>query len=118
MRELDYRVQAVSRYVPMSPRKIRLVLDRVRGKGATEALAVLRFMPQRAALSVSKLIRSAASNAEDRYGLGLDELYIARIQADEGSRMKRYRVGARARMKPILKRSSHITVVLGLRQEA
>jgi len=118
MMELDYSVWAVARYVRISPQKVRLVLDQVRGKGIEEALAHLRFMPQRAARPVAKLIRSAAANAEDRYGLGPDGLYIAQIYADDGPRMRRYRIGARGRIKPRLRRSAHITVVLGFRQAA
>ncbi len=113
--ELDYRVRAVARYVRLSPQKVRRVLDQVRGKGVEEALALLRFMPQRAARPVAKLIRSAAANAEDRYGWGVDELYIVQITADDGPRMRRYRIGSRARVNPRLRRSAHITVVLGLR---
>jgi len=116
MMELDYSARAVAKYVHISPQKIRLVLDQVRGKGAEEALAILRFMPQRAARPVAKLIRSAAANADDRYGLGLDELYIAQIYADDGPRMRRFRFGARGRFKPRLRRAAHITVVLGLRE--
>lgn len=113
--ELDYSVRAVARYVRISPQKIRLLLDQVRGKGVEEGLAILRFMPQRAAGPVAKLIRSAVGNAEDRYGFGLDELYIAEIYADDGPRMRRHRFGARGRVKPRLRRAAHITVVLGLR---
>jgi len=113
--ELDYGVQAVARYVRISPQKVRLVLDQVRGRGVEEALALLRFMPQRAARPVAKLIRSAAANAEDRYGLSPDELYIARIYADDGPRLRRYRAGARGRVKPRVRRSAHITVVLSFR---
>jgi large subunit ribosomal protein L22 len=116
--ELDYSVRAVARYVRMSPQKVRLVLDQVRGKGVEEALGLLRFMPQRAARPVAKLIRAAASNAEDRYGLGPDELVVARIYADDGPRMRRFRIGGRLRIKPRVKRSAHITVVLGFRQTA
>ena len=115
MTEVDYGVRAEARHVGISPQKVRLVCNEVRGKGVDEALALLRFMPQRAAKPVSKVIRSAAANAEDRYGLGSDELYVARIQADDGPRMRRYRFGARGRIKPRIRRSSHITVVLGFR---
>ena len=111
--EFDYSVKAVARHVRMSPQKVRLVLDQVRGMGVEEALALLRFAPQRAAGQVAKVILSAAANAEDRYGLGLDELHVARIYADDGPRMRRFRIGARGRVKPRIKRSSHITVVLG-----
>lgn len=113
--ELDYGVRAQARHVRISPQKVRLVLDQVRDKGVEEALALLRFMPQKAAGTVAKVIRSAAANAEDRYGLGLDELYVAQIYADDGPRLRRYRIGGRLRIKPRLRRSSHITVVLGFR---
>ncbi len=113
--ELDYGVRAQARHVRISPQKVRLVLDQVRDKGVEEALALLRFMPQRAAGPVAKVIRSAAANAEDRYGVGLDELYVAQIYADDGPRLRRYRIGGRLRIKPRLRRSSHITVVLGFR---
>jgi large subunit ribosomal protein L22 len=118
MMERDYGVRASARYVRISPQKVRLVLDQVRGKGVEEALALLRFMPQRAARPVAKLIRSAAANAEDRDGLGPDELYIARIYADDGPRLRRYRFGARLHIKPRIRRTSHITVVLGFQQAA
>jgi len=118
MMELDYSVRAVARYVRISPQKVRLVIDQVRAREVEEALAMLRFMPQRAARPVAKLIRSAVANAEDRYGLGLDDLYIAQIYADEGPRLKRYRAGARGRIKPRIRRTAHITVILGLREVA
>ncbi|MEA3346151.1 MAG: 50S ribosomal protein L22 [Chloroflexota bacterium] len=115
MEELDYSVRAVARHIPISPQKVRRVLDQVRGKEVEEALALLRFMPQRASRPVAKLIRSAVANADDRYGFGPDELYIDQIYADDGPQLKRYRFGARGRFKPRLKRSSHITVILGFR---
>ena len=115
MTELDYSVKAVARHIHISPQKVRLVIDQVRGKGVEEALALLRFMPNRAAPQVAKLIGSAAANAEDRYGLGPDELYVALISADDGPRMRRFRIGGRGRIKPRIKRSAHINVVLGFR---
>lgn len=111
--ELDYGVRASARHVRISPQKVRLVIDQVRDKDVEEALALLRFMPQKAARPIAKLIHSAAANAEDRYGIGPDELYIARIYADGGPRLRRYRFGARLRIKPRIRRTSHITVVLG-----
>ena len=105
-------VQATAKYIQMSPRKARLVVDMVRGKGATEALAMLRFVPKAAAKPVSKLIRSAVANAEENYGLAADELRIAEITADAGPTLKRGRFGGRGRFKPILKRSCHLKVVL------
>ncbi len=109
-------VRAVARFVPMSPRKVRLVVDTVRGLGANEALALLKFMPKAAAGPVSKAIRSAVANAEENEGWTRDDLYVSEIRADEGPRRQWRRFGARGRFKPILKRSSHITVVLAERE--
>ena len=108
----DFEIRAQSRYVWQSPRKVRLVVDRVRGMDAVEALGVLNLMPQRAAESVRKLIYSAVSNAENNYGMAGEDLYIAHISADEGPVRRWRRFGARGRFKPIRKRSSHINVIL------
>jgi large subunit ribosomal protein L22 len=109
---MDFEVRAKARYVPMSAQKVRLVIDQVRGISADDALDLLSFMPQAAAKPVYKLIRSAIANAEENYGLVRDDLYIVEIYADEGPTRRWRRFGARGRFKPILKRSSHITVVL------
>jgi len=110
---MDIEVRAVAKYVHMSPRKVKLVADLVRGMEVGAALTVLSFSTKAAAVPVSKVIKSAAANAEENYGLSTDELYIAKISADEGPTLKRGRPGPRGRFKPILKRSTHITVVLG-----
>ncbi len=109
---MPVEVRAVNKYVRMSPRKVRLVVDMVRGMDVNEALVLLRFTPKAAAREVRKTIASAVANAEENLGLSRDELYIARIVADEGPRLKRGRAGARGRFKPIIKRTSHISVVL------
>jgi large subunit ribosomal protein L22 len=108
----EVKVRAVSRYVRMSSQKVRLVVDQVRGKGVDEALTMLKFMPQAAAKPVYKTIRSAVANAEENEGLDREYLYIARITADGGPTRRWRRFGARGRFKPILKRSTHITVIL------
>jgi large subunit ribosomal protein L22 len=105
-------VRAVAKYVRMSPKKVKLVVDMVRGKGVNNALAALKYSTKVAARPVAKVIASAAASAEENYGLSRGELYITTIQADEGPTYKRMRFGARGRVKPILKRSTHITVVL------
>jgi len=105
-------VRAITRFVPMSPRKVRLVIDTVRGLGADEALTLLKFMPKAAAGPVAKAIRSAIANATEIEGWSRDDLYISEIRADEAPRRHWRRFGARGRFKPILRRSSHITVVL------
>jgi large subunit ribosomal protein L22 len=109
---MDVEVRAVAKYVRMSPRKVKLVVDMVRGRSIDEALTLLTYSTKAAARPVAKVIKSAAANAEENYGLSSDELYIAEIYADEGPTLKRGRIGARGRFKPILKRSTHITVVL------
>jgi large subunit ribosomal protein L22 len=113
----DIQVQAVSKYIPMSPVKVRRVINLVRGRRAEEALQMLRLMPQAAAGAVAKTIKSAMSNADENYGLDTQLLVITSIQADEGPMWKRRRFGARGRFKPILKRTSHITVVLEEEEE-
>lgn len=105
-------VRAVAKYIRMSPRKVRLVVDLVRGYDVNQALNILRFTPKAAAREVSKVIRSAAANAEENHGLSVEELYIAQIKADDAPTLKRGRAGARGRYKPLLKRGSHVTVVL------
>lgn len=108
----ELEVQAVLRWIGISPLKVRLVLDQMRGKRAEEAVQILRFMPQGAARPIAKLIRSAVANAEENFGLNREDLYITKIWADTGPTMKRWRAGARGRAKPIKRRSSHITVVV------
>jgi large subunit ribosomal protein L22 len=96
----------------MSPRKVRLIVDLVRGRPVEEALGILRLAPQAASNAVHKVIASAAANADDAYGLSRDELFVSEIAADPGPTLKRGRFGARGRWKPILKRSCHISVAL------
>jgi len=105
-------VTATEKYVRMSPRKVRLVVDTVRGKRVSEALAMLRFMPKAAAKVVSKAVSSAVANAENNYMLDAEDLYVARITADGGPTLKRFRPRAHGRVSPLLKRSTNITVVL------
>ena len=112
----DFEVRAQNRYVWQSPRKVRLVVDRVRGMDALEAISVLSLMPQRAAQPVQKLITSAVANAENNFGMLGEELYVAHISADEGPVRRWRRFGARGRFKPIRKRSSHVTVILRERE--
>ena len=95
-----------------SAQKARLVIDLVRGKPALEALDILKFTPNKAAEPVGKLVRSAMANAEENFGIPRDELYVYKIFADEAPTRKWRRFGARGRFKPILRRRSHITVVL------
>jgi large subunit ribosomal protein L22 len=111
-------VRASVHYIQMSPQKVRLVLDLVRGMDVIEAMDTLTFTPKAAAKPVYKLIRSAVANAEENLGLSRDDLVVHTIYADEGPIRKWRRFGARGRFKPLLRRSSHITVILRERESA
>jgi large subunit ribosomal protein L22 len=104
--------RAVTKYVGISPQKVRLVIDQVRGMQAEQALAMLRHMTQSAAQPVAKTIASALANADENEGLAREDMYVAVISADGAPLRKWRRFGARGRFKPIIRRSSHITVVL------
>ncbi|MFQ5610919.1 MAG: 50S ribosomal protein L22 [Anaerolineae bacterium] len=108
----DFQVRAVSKYIKGSPLKMRRVVNVVRGMKAQAALELLALMPQAAADPIAKTIKSAMANADENYGLDPDEMVIAEITANDGPRLRRARFGARGRYKPIVKRTSHITVVL------
>jgi large subunit ribosomal protein L22 len=108
----EHDVRATARFVLASPQKVRLVVDQVRGRSANEALDWLRFSRKAAAEPVRKVIRSAVANAEKNFGMNPDDLIVARIWADEGPTRRWRRFGARGRFKPILRRASHITVIL------
>jgi large subunit ribosomal protein L22 len=105
-------VKAVTRYVRISPRKARLVTELIKGKPVEEALTILRFVPKKAARLVDKTLRSAVANAEQNPNIDVDTLYIKRIFVDGGPTMKRWRARAMGRATKIIKRSSHITVIL------
>ncbi len=108
--------RATARYVAMSPQKVRLVVDLVRGLPVTEAMDVLRFTNKAAAKPVYKVIRSAVANAEENLGLSRDELVVDEIYADKGPTRHWRRFGARGRFKPLKRRHSHISVVLRERE--
>jgi len=110
-------VEAKARHIPISPQKARLVVDMVRGKEVVDALDILKFTPNKAARSVTKVLNSAVANAENNFGLNRYDLYVHHIVADEGPTRKWRRFGARGRVKPRLRRSSHISVVLREREE-
>ena len=105
-------VKATAKTVRVTPRKARLVLDNIRGKSVEEALAMLQFMPNQAAGAVAKVVKSAAANAEHNYQLNSDDLFVKACYADEGVVMKRWMPRAKGSASQILKRTSHITVVV------
>jgi large subunit ribosomal protein L22 len=105
-------VKAISKDTGISPRKIRLLVNMVKGKKVDEALDILRFAPTPNARIVAKTIKSAAANAENNYQMTPADLKIVKITADEARMLKRFRARARGRANQILKRSCHITVVV------
>jgi large subunit ribosomal protein L22 len=105
-------IRAVLSNCSVSAQKVRLVADLIRGKKAVDALNTLKFTPKAAALPVSKTLASAVANAEENFGISRDDLFIFTIMADEAPTRKWRRFGARGRFKPILRRSSHLTIVL------
>jgi len=109
--------RAVARYVRISPRKARQVVDLIRGKSLQEALAILELTPKRASRIVSKVVRSAAANAENNFELDPDKLYVAKAYVDQGPTLKRILPRARGAADRIRKRTSHITVILAEREE-
>jgi large subunit ribosomal protein L22 len=104
--------KAVAKYIRVSPRKVRLIMDQVRGKKVEEALNMLSFAPQKGAFVLKKLINSAVANAEQNLNMDVDKLYIKLIFADEGPTLKRFRARAMGRATRIRKRTSHLTVIL------
>ncbi|MEA3441899.1 MAG: 50S ribosomal protein L22 [Chloroflexota bacterium] len=104
------KVKAAAKDVGISPQKVRLVVDMVRGKKVDEALTILNFVPTPTAKAVAKVIKSAAANAENNFQMSPADLKIIAISADKGHTLKRFRPQSRGRISPILKRSSHITV--------
>ena len=106
-------VKAEARWVRSSARKARIVLDNMRGRTVPEARTILRFTQRHVATDIEKVLHSAVSNAEANHGLIGDELVIAAAFANEGPTLKRFRPRARGRASQILKRTCHITILLG-----
>jgi large subunit ribosomal protein L22 len=104
--------EAEARFVRSSPRKVRLVIDLIRGKPVDEALQMLRYTPRAAARTVANLLDSARANAAERAGLNEDELYVKEAWVNEGPTLKRIRARAMGRAVWIRKRTCHIKVVL------
>jgi large subunit ribosomal protein L22 len=106
------QVRAQAKWVRMSARKARLVLDNVRGRTVPEARTVLAFTPRAAAREIDRVLASAVANAESAHGLDGDELVVVGAYADEGPTLKRWRARARGRVNRIRKRTCHITIVV------
>jgi large subunit ribosomal protein L22 len=105
-------VRAQAKWVRMSARKARIVLDHIRGRTVPEARTILAFTPRAAATDIERVLRSAVANAEANHGLDGDELVVAAAYADEGPTLKRWKPRARGRVNRIRKRTCHVTLVL------
>lgn len=104
--------KAVARYIRIAPRKMRTVIDIIRGKSVDEALAILKFTPKIGAEVIEKLLRSAVANAEHNNDMNVDDLVISEVFVDQGPTLKRIHPRSRGQAFRILKRSSHITIVV------
>ena len=104
--------KASAKYVRTSPRKAGMICSLVRGKNVDEAMAILKFMPQKSANIIAKVVKSAAANAENNFDMNPDNLYVAEVYAHQGPTLKRWRAGSQGRASVILKRSSHVGVTL------
>jgi len=105
-------VRATQRYVRISPQKVRMIVDAIKGKPAETAINALKFMPQKSAGIVEKIVRSAVANADQNTSIDVDDLIVRNLIVDQGPSMKRFKARARGRGARILKRTAHITVVL------
>ena len=110
------KVKAKSKWVKIGPRKARRIMDLVRGKPTHVALAQLKFMPQKGARLIEKVVKSAVANAKNNFKLDESSLYISEAFVDESTPFKRFRCGPRGRASPRIKRNSHITVFVSARE--
>lgn len=108
----DRRPRAIAKYIRISSRKVKVVIDLIRGKSVDEAKAILMFTPKSASEPVLKLLNSAIANAENNMGLSADTLYVAEVFANQGPTLKRFRPRARGSAARIRKRTSNITIIL------
>jgi len=109
--------RAVAKFIRVSPRKARMVVDLIRGKKLEEALAILRYTPNKATEAVTKVVKSAAANAEHNYEMDKDELFISAIYVDQGPTLKRIQPRAMGRADIMRRKTSHITVVVSDKKE-
>ena len=111
------QAKAIARTVRIAPRKVRLVVDLIRGKQVGEAVAILRHTPKAASPVVEKVLKSAVANAEHNYDLDINNLVVSEVFVDEGPTLKRFRPRAQGRASSINKRTSHITLVVSGKKE-
>jgi large subunit ribosomal protein L22 len=111
------QAKAIARYIRIAPRKVRLVIDLIRGKAVGDAVAILRHTPKAASPVVEKVLNSAVANAEHNYEMNVNRLVISEVFVDQGPTLKRFRPRAMGRASKIHKRTSHITLVLTEKKE-
>ncbi len=104
--------KAVAKYVRIAPRKVRVVMDLIRGKDVAEAFAILKFTPKVGADAIEKVLKSAVANAENNFDMDVENLYVSSAYVDQGPTLKRIHPRSRGQAFKILKRTSHITVVV------
>ena len=104
--------KAVAKYVRIAPRKVRVVMDLIRGKNVAEAFAILKFTPKAGADVVEKVLRSAVANAENNFDMDVDKLYVKTAFVDQGPTLQRIHPRSRGQAFKILKRTSHVTVIV------
>ena len=104
--------KAIAKYVRIAPRKVRVVMDLIRGKSVADAFAILKFTPKVGAEAIEKVLKSAVANAENNFDMNVDNLYVSSCFVDQGPTMKRIHPRSRGQAFKILKRSSHITVAV------
>lgn len=106
------QAKATAKYMRVSPRKMKFVCNMVRGKNVDEALSILKFTPKKGADILEKVVKSAVANAENNFDMDRDSLYVAEVYSNQGPTLKRWRPRAQGRAYKILKRTSHISVVV------
>jgi large subunit ribosomal protein L22 len=104
--------KAIARYIRIAPRKIRIVIDLIRGKQIGEAFAILKYTPKVASEVVEKVLKSAVANGEHNFNMDVEKLYVAEAYVDQGPTLKRIHPRSRGQAFSILKRSSHVTLVV------
>ena len=107
--------KATAKYVRIAPRKVRVVMDLIRGKNVQDAFAILKFTPKVGAEAIEKVLKSAVANAENNFDMNEDNLYVSEAYVDQGPTLKRIHPRSRGKAFKILKRTSHITVVVAER---
>ena len=104
--------KATAKYVRIAPRKVRIVMDLIRGKNIADAFAILKFTPKAGAEVVEKVLRAAVANAENNFDMNVDNLYVKTAYTDQGPTLKRIHPRSRGQAFKILKRTSHVTVIV------